>query len=103
MKKQGVEVPPLPLPKVLIAYLGDEAKKQAVHLAADLRDLGISVVNAASGKSLKAQLKQANTLNVSYTVILGEEEVKNGTVVLRDMTNASQEIIPWDKLPELLK
>ncbi|UCC15947.1 MAG: histidine--tRNA ligase [Dehalococcoidales bacterium] len=103
MKKQSVEVPPLPSPKVLIAYMGDEAKKQAVRLTSDLRKAGISTVNAASGKSLKAQLKQANTLGVSYTVILGEEEVKNGTAGLRDMTNASQETVPYDKLPELLK
>ncbi|MBN2074926.1 MAG: histidine--tRNA ligase [Dehalococcoidales bacterium] len=103
MKKQGVEVPPLPSPKVLVAYLGDEAKKQAVRLTSDLRQAGIPVVNASSGKSLKAQLKQANTLDVSYTVILGEDEVKNGTAVLRDMTNASQETVPFDKIPDLLK
>jgi histidyl-tRNA synthetase len=103
MKKQGVEVPPLPSPKVLVAYMGDEAKVLAVHLTSDLRKAGISAVNASSGKSLKAQLKQANTLGVSYAVILGEDEVKNNTAVLRDMTNASQETVPCDKLPGLLK
>ena len=103
MKKQDVEVPPLPSPKVLVAYLGEAGKKQAIRLTSDLRNFGISAVNAASGKSLKAQLKQANTLGVSYTVILGENEVKNGTAVLRDMTNATQENISYDKLPDLLK
>ncbi|MFC1946687.1 histidine--tRNA ligase [Chloroflexota bacterium] len=103
MKKQGVEVPPLPSPKVLVAYMGDEAKAQAVRLTSDLRNAGIPVVNAASGKSLKAQLKQANTLGVSYTVILGEDELKNGTATLRNMTNASQETIPFDKLTDTLK
>ncbi|OGN88811.1 MAG: histidine--tRNA ligase [Chloroflexi bacterium RBG_13_46_14] len=103
MKKQGIEVPPLPSPKVLVAYIGDEAKVQAVRLTSILRKDGISVVNAASGKSLKAQLKQANTLGVSYTVILGDEEVRNGTAVLRNMTNASQETISFNKLLDHLK
>ncbi len=103
MKKQGIEVPPLPSPKVLVAYIGDEAKALAIRLTSDLRKAGISTVNASSGKSLKAQLKQANTLGVSYTVILGEDEVKNSTALLRDMTNASQETVSYDKLPELLK
>jgi histidyl-tRNA synthetase len=103
MKKQGVEVPPLPSPKVLVAFIGDEAKVQAVRLTSDLRKAGIPVVNASSGKSLKAQLKQANTLGAQYTVILGEDEVKNSTAVLRDMTNASQETVARDKLPGMLK
>ena len=103
MKKQGVEVPPLPSPKILIAYLGDEAKTQAVYLTSDLRNAGIPVVNAASGKSLKAQLKQANSLGVEYTVILGEDEVKNGTATLRNMANASQETVPLNTLKDLLR
>jgi len=103
MKKQNIEVPSLPSPKVLIAYIGEDAKTQAVRLTSNLRKAGIPAVNASSGKSLKAQLKQANTLGVSYTVILGEDEVKNSTAVLRDMTNASQQTVPYDKLPGLLK
>ena len=102
MKKQGVEVPPLPSPKVLVAYMGDEAKALAIRLTSDLRKAGISTVNASSGKSLKAQLKQANTLGVSYSVILGDDEVKNGSAVLRNMMNASQETVPLEKLPDLL-
>jgi histidyl-tRNA synthetase len=102
MKKQGVEIPPLPSPKVLVAYMGDEAKALAIRLTSDLRKAGISTVNASSGKSLKAQLKQANTLGVSYSVILGDDEVKNGSAVLRNMMSASQETIPLEKLPDLL-
>ena len=103
MKKQHIEVPPLSSPTILVAYIGAEAKKKAVRLTSDLRNFGLSVVNAASGKSLKAQLKQANTLGVLYTVILGDEEVKNGTAVLRNMTNASQETVMVNNLKDLLK
>ncbi len=103
MKKQAIEIPSLLSPKVLVAYIGEKTKKQAVRLTSDLRKSGISVINAASGKSLKAQLKQANTLGVSYTVILGDDEVKNGTVVLRNMVNATQETVAANNLKDLLK
>ncbi len=103
MKKQGVKIPALPLPKLLVASIGNDAKVKAVNLTSELRKAGISVVNAASGKSLKAQLKQANTLGVSFTVILGDDEVRNNIAVLRNMTNASQETVAFDKLKDLLR
>jgi histidyl-tRNA synthetase len=45
-------------------------------------------------RSLKAQMKQANTSHVSYTLIVGEDELRNGTVVLRDMVRGEQLEIP---------
>ena len=98
LKKQTVPVPPLPKPQVFIAYLGDEAREEAIKLASSLRHAGIGVIEALGDKSLKAQLRQANNLGVSYAVIIGEEELKTGTVVLRDMTSAEQKAIPAKEL-----
>jgi histidyl-tRNA synthetase len=102
LKKQKVTVPPLPKPRVFIAYLGDEAKNKAIKLAADLRRGNIGVIEALGDKSLKAQLRQANNLGARYTVIIGEEELRMGTVTLRDMTSAEQKTIPLDQLQEEL-
>lgn len=93
LKEQGVPIPPLPRPQVFIAHLGDEARDEAIKLAATLRRKGIGVIEATAGKSLKAQLRQANGLGVRYAVIIGEEEVKANRVTLRDMTTARQETI----------
>ena len=98
LKKQGVPIPALPRPRVFIAHVGDEAGSEAIKLAASLRRAGTGVIEAVAGKSLKAQLRQANTLDVSYTVIIGKEEVKTGTVVLRDMTTSEQKTIPVTQL-----
>jgi histidyl-tRNA synthetase len=103
LRKQGISVPTLPPLQVLIAALGDAASDVAIKLAADLRQAGISAVTAAGGKSLKAQLRQANALGVRFTVIIGEDEVKAGTVTLRDMASARQETIPFKELPDRLK
>jgi histidyl-tRNA synthetase len=98
LKRQDISVPPLPRPQVFIACLGDEAKEGALKLASALRRAGIGVIEALGDKSLKAQLRQANSLGAPYAVIIGEEELKTGTVILRDMTSAEQKAIPANEL-----
>jgi len=98
LKKQGISVPPLPQPQVFIAHIGDDAKAEAIKLAARLRQAGTGVTTAIGNKSLKAQLRQANTLGVRYTIIIGEDEIKTGTVILRDMTTGEQKTVPLDEL-----
>ncbi len=102
LKKQDVPIPPPPQPQVFIAYVGDEAKDEAIKLASTLRRAGLGVTEATGNKSLKAQLRQANTVGVHHTVIIGDQEVKSGTVILRDMTNAQQKTIPLTQLEGLL-
>ena len=103
LKKQGIKVPTPPEVQVFIAYLGDTARDKALKLTADLRQAGISAVMATGDKSLKAQLRQANSLGARYAVIIGEEEVKAGTVTLRDMADASQETVALNELAGRLK
>ncbi|MBA7653739.1 Histidine--tRNA ligase [subsurface metagenome] len=103
LKKQNVAIPPLIKPRVFIAHIGDEARDEAIKLASSLRQAGIGVIEATGGKSLKAQLRQANTLGVHHTVIIGDQEIKTGTVILRDMINAQQETVPLDQLQKSLK
>ncbi|MQY55567.1 MAG: histidine--tRNA ligase, partial [Dehalococcoidia bacterium] len=75
---------------IFVAYVGDEAKAEAIKLAAELRRAGILVYWSFGSKSLKAQMRQANVLGAEYTFIFGEDEVKNGTVVYRDMVEGEQ-------------
>jgi histidyl-tRNA synthetase len=105
LKRQNIPVPPLPKPRVFIAYVGGAPDfiGEVIRLAAQLRQAGIGVIAATGSKSLKAQLRQANNFGARHTVIIGEQEVKTGTVILRDMTSAQQEAIPLSQLTELLK
>jgi histidyl-tRNA synthetase len=98
LKKQKIEALPLPKPQVFIAYIGEAAKNEAVKLAASLRRGDIGVLAALGDKSLKAQLRQANNLGASQTVIIGEEELASGTVIVRDMASAEQKTVPISKL-----
>jgi histidyl-tRNA synthetase len=102
LKKQGVAIPTLPRPKVFLAYIGDEAKDEVIKQAAKLRREGFGVIMAAGNKSLKAQLRQANNLDARYAVIIGEQEIKDGTAILRDMTTSEQKTVPLPQLQEML-
>ncbi len=103
LKNQNVPIPSLPRPQVFIAYVGNDAKDEAIKLASGLRQAGIGVIEATGSRSLKAQLRQANTFGVHHAVIVGDQEIKTGTVILRDMTSAQQETVPLAQLQELLK
>ena len=102
LKKQKVAVPVPPAPAVFIAYLGQEAKDEALKLAFLLRKSGHGVTLTFGDRSLKAQLKQANSVGTRHAVIIGEDEVRGGTVLLRDMDKGEQETIPLDKVTEVL-
>ena len=103
LKKENIEVPIIPGLKVLITNVGEEARDESIKLAALLRQEGISAASTFGDKSLKAQLRQANSLGVRYAVIIGEDEIKTGTVTVRDMTDSNQKTIPASDLPSLLK
>jgi len=87
---------------VYIAALGATALKKAFLLTNKLREAGISAEMNYSDKSLKSQMKRADKLNSSFTLILGDEEIEKNSVKLRDMNSKKQEILPLDKLPETL-
>jgi histidyl-tRNA synthetase len=72
-------------------------------LTATLRRSGIGVISATSVKSLKAQMRQANNLKISRAIIIGDDEVKAGTAILRDMTTSQQDTVKLSELPGLLK
>lgn len=103
LKRQEVAVPTSPSPTVFVAYLGKDAKDEAIRLTTRLRKSGISALASLNDRSLKAQLKQANVSGVRYAVIIGEDEVKSKSVVLRDMLRGEQQAIPIDKLSEALR
>jgi histidyl-tRNA synthetase len=103
LKRQNIPVSTVPAPKIFVACLGEAARNEAMKLTAVLRRQGIGVISATSAKSLKAQMRQANNLKIARAVIIGDDEVKAGTAILRDMVSAQQETVKLSDLPGLLK
>ena len=90
----------LPEPVVLIA-LGDGSVSSLAGLAANLRRRGVRAEMPYSG-NLGKQMKRADKLNAKCVVIQGSEELERGMVILRDMTDGSQEEVPVARVIELI-
>lgn len=103
LRKQKISVPDLPAPKAFVAYMGNEAKLEAVRVASILRKDGVAAILATGDRSLKAQLRQADGIGSNYVVIVGEEEMKSQTVTLRNMKTGDQQTVSPTNLRRLLK
>ena len=103
LRQQGVEVPVAEGPTVYMACMGQAPRQAAVGLARQLRNAGIGVVSSTGSKSLKAQLRQSNSLHMKYSIILGEDEVQAGTAVVRNMSCNEQTTLRQDQLTDYLK
>jgi histidyl-tRNA synthetase len=98
MKAQGLEVPALPKPQVLIATLGQEAKTEAVRLLSDMRESDVGAALAFGDRSLRSQLREADKQGVRYAVILGGDEVQERRATVRNMVGGEQQSVPFDAL-----
>ena len=98
LKKQEVPIPSPAPPAVFLAYLGQEAKERALEYASQLRRAGVGVVLASDDRSLKAQLRQASRLQASFALILGEDELREGKVVWRDMRKGEQQRLDFSEV-----
>jgi len=102
LQRQSIQPPVYHAAGFFVAHVGGEAKKEALMVANELRRAGIGVVVAVDDRSLKAQLKQADSLGIPHAVIVGEDEIRSGIATLRDMTRGEQVQIPLDRLvPEI--
>ena len=106
MKESGIRPPNKDKVAVFVAQLGNVAKKKSLPLINELRERGINTVGAVGKSSMKAQMSLADRLDAQYSLILGQIEVQEGTIILRNMGKGSQETIPFDgivdKMVELL-
>jgi len=87
---------------LFILPLGEEALEKSFHWSCDLNRLGIRTDTDFRGKSMKALMKRANKLGVPFVLIVGENELADNKVMLRNMETKEQTDISLDRLvPEL--
>lgn len=86
-----------------VVALGETAQAEGFKLLNSLRQQGLSAAMDFAGRSMKAQMKQANKLGAKYSVILGEDEIAEGVVMLRSMEDSSQAKVPMNQVAEKIK
>lgn len=104
MREANVVIPKPQAPDVYIAQLGDPAKRKALKLFEELRKSGVRVAASFSKDGLKSQMEQAANQGVRFTLIIGQKEIVDNTIIIRDMEAGIQEIFDFKKaIPEMHK
>lgn len=103
MKARSISFPERREKKVFVVHAGELAKKKAFALARDLRTQGIDVAESLAKESLAAQLKAANKEGIAIALILGQKEIYEDAVILRDLKNGTQESVSLAKLTTEIK
>ena len=91
--------------KVLVAYMGnDKVLNTALQITTALREAGVNTeLFLDSNKDLSKQLKYANKKGIRFVIIIGEEEIKNNTLKLKDMKTGDQEEKDLETILKLIK
>lgn len=82
---------------IFLACLGEYAKRKSLGLFEDLRREGFRAATNFSKETLKSQLEIANKMKVKITLILGQKEVLDETIIIRDMDTGVQEVVDYKK------
>ena len=102
LEKQGLLPSEHDAVDVFVVALGDATKLSAFKLMQEVRAAKLSAAMDFAGRSMKAQMKQANKKNARFVAILGEDEVREGIVALKDMKTSEQKKVAWkDLIPAL--
>lgn len=90
-------------PKIYFIQLGSEAKLKSLNVIEILRKAHIPIAQSLSKDSLSSQLANAEKLSIPYALIFGQKEALDNSVIVRDMSNRSQDTVKLTKLLEYLK
>ncbi|MCH7604763.1 histidine--tRNA ligase [Patescibacteria group bacterium] len=102
LKEKG-EAKTEPKAQIFLAQLGDLPKKRTLKLMEEFRKAKIDIVESLGRDSLRTQLARADKLKTQYTLILGQREVLNDTIVVRHMNTGEQKTIKLDKVMDEMK
>lgn len=90
------------VPDIYVGILGD-VTAQAYKIVMDLRNRGLTAETDYFGKSLKAQMKYANKCKARFCVIIGEEEIKNGRVRVKNMLEGGETECEISQIADIVK
>lgn len=86
-----------------IVAVGAEAEMAAFKLLTELRRKNISATMDFAKRSIKAQMKQAAKSGSKFALIIGNDEIKNSAVTVKNLETSTQEIISLDKVADILR
>lgn len=98
LELENVKMPLVEDIDLFLMYVNEDEKKYAAYLAQELRMAGFIVDTEYTGRSLKAQFKQADRLKAKFTAVLNSEDLNNNEVKIKNQKTGEEEIISLDVL-----
>lgn len=98
LEQEGIEIPSDDAADYVIITMGDEAKSAGMGLARKLRHEGFQVQVDMMNRNFKNQFKYANKIKAKNAIIIGEDEVRNGTINVKNMETGEQKTIKPEEL-----
>jgi len=103
LKERNIKVNSRTKPLIFLVQLGELGKKKSLKLFEELRRAGFSMASSFSRNTMIAQLKRADKQRARFSLILGQKEALDETVIIRDMESGSQETVSLNKVVDKLK
>ncbi|MDH8742790.1 histidine--tRNA ligase [Staphylococcus epidermidis] len=88
---------------LFVVTMGEDADRYAVKLINDLRRNGIKVDKDYLNRKIKGQMKQADRFNAKYTVVIGDQELENNEIGVKNMISGETENVQLDELINYFK
>ncbi len=88
--------------QLYVSNIGESADMFAQKLVNELRQNGVSAEKDLMGRSLKAQMKYADKIGARYTVVIGDDEIANGKVNVKNMATGEQKEADISRLKEVI-
>jgi histidyl-tRNA synthetase len=103
IKESKIDLPKGFAPQVYLAQLSEQAKREAMRFVGELRAADLRVVTNFSKDALRSQLEVAQKLGVKIILIIGQREVVDGTILMRDVDSGIQEVVNIKKVVQEVK
>ena len=87
-----------PVPDIYLICLEKKGIPVSLNIAKILRLKGLNIVSDPLRRSMKAQMRDANKLRARYVLILGESELKDNTIIFKNLESGKQESIKQEKI-----
>lgn len=103
LEEEGIELDIEEKFDLFIITMGEEADRYAVKLLNDLRKNDVKADKDYLNRKIKGQMKQADRLNAKYTIVIGDQELENNSIAIKNMTTGESENIQLDQLINYFK
>ncbi len=94
LESRKIEIPAPPVCDLYVIGIGDEAKRRAFTIIEGVRNASLIAEGDIVGRSIKAQMKYADKIKAKFTMVIGDNELAEGSAKLRNMETGTETIVP---------